>query len=247
MNENKIKKILLNETCDALNSVDNKINILFNLKKKNTFFTFRKRIMILTSIFLLLVTTLYLDFEVYAQTTIYIDINPSFELIIDNNENVKKLNLKNEDALTNFYNIQFEGKSIEEVFYLIINTAIEKNFLDTNSTDNAILLGGYNKNFNKLNRIINKITEKLERSIAKNGLASEIIVEKATKKEVKIKNLNISPSKLKLMNSIIKLDNSYQIESLQDLSITELNIIYKGLKDIQKENKNNSKKKTIEK
>ena len=69
---------------------------------------------------------------------VIIDINPSIEFQLDDNDNVTKVVPLNEDARVLVAGIQINGKSIDVVIDEIIEEAVELGFIDEFSAENSV-------------------------------------------------------------------------------------------------------------
>jgi len=80
-----------------------------------------------------------------SEIIVGIDINPSIEFTVDENDIVTSFNLVNEDALILCADVEFIGMNVEEAIELFIQLATEAGFIDVEAEDNAVLftvLGG---------------------------------------------------------------------------------------------------------
>lgn len=75
-----------------------------------------------------------------ANIYVSVDINPSIEFIIDENDNVISYNLLNEDAEVLCVDVDFIGMNIEEAVELFVELATEAGFIDVDSEDNEVLI-----------------------------------------------------------------------------------------------------------
>ena len=72
-----------------------------------------------------------------SEIIVGIDINPSIEFTVDENDIVTSFNLVNEDALILCADVEFIGMNVEEAIELFIQLATEAGFIDVEAEDNA--------------------------------------------------------------------------------------------------------------
>ena len=71
-------------------------------------------------------------------STITLDINPSIEINLDRNENVKSIVALNDDAME-IINSNIKGKTLEETIDTIVDNLIDKGYVKENDTIEIIL------------------------------------------------------------------------------------------------------------
>jgi hypothetical protein len=71
--------------------------------------------------------------------TLSVDINPSFELTLDKNENVVDVGAKNDDARDLLQGINFKGQTLIQVLSILVTRAVELDYL--NQERKLIVLG----------------------------------------------------------------------------------------------------------
>lgn len=159
---------------------------------------------------------------------IFIDINPSIEIVAKRNGTVKSLSALNAQA-EGLIGDDYKGRDVEEVVGEIIDKAIELGYIE-NEEENEILISVSGKNRGTqqavLEKVFLKISGKLESKNIKGNITKQA-VSKADKAEAD--KYNISPGKLLLIEEIIKLDPARDIDGLKDKSVKELRAIYKSL------------------
>lgn len=81
-----------------------------------------------------------------VDSIVSIDVNPSIELTIDQNDRVIKSKASNDDAAAILKNMNLRDKDISEATGTIVNRLLEHGYLAKNSTDNAILISVASRN-----------------------------------------------------------------------------------------------------
>ena len=116
-----------------------------------------------------------------SEIIVGVDINPSIEFIVDENDIVTSFNLVNEDALILCADVEFIGMSIEDAIELFIQLATEAGFIDIEAEDNAVLftiLGGDDDAL--VERLKERIRVRAVSFFARNFINAEIFTEDFT-------------------------------------------------------------------
>ncbi len=160
-----------------------------------------------------------------SELYVAVDINPSIEFIVDEEDVVTSFNLVNEDALILCADIEFIGMNIEDAIELFITLATEAGFIDIESEDNAVLftvLGGDDE------ALVEKLQERIRvrtlRYFARNFINAEIFTEDFTHEDLVIQaeELRITPGKLKLILLAQSYDEALTIEVGMETSVKDL-------------------------
>ena len=144
-------------------------------------------------------------------STITLDINPSIEIRLNKDEKVKKVVALNKDAkdiVTNEYN----NKTLEETFELLITNLIDKGYVNDNVVDVILYTDGEVNN--------KEVASELEFIFGKKDVHTEVIViEEITKEDERLaKEHNISPAKASYINTIV--NENINVDSLVDKSVS---------------------------
>lgn len=147
-------------------------------------------------------------------TVVLIDINPSFEIVADNNDIVKSVTGLNSDARIVLLGKNYSGKNLYEVCSDIVNTAIALNYVDT--VTNMINISAYNPN----RSIEQSALQKIQNSVSNTQGQYEFVI------------VDSEQAKTNLINDIIA--QYGQLNGLSEKTITELHRILMNY-DITKE------------
>ncbi len=150
-----------------------------------------------------------------GQTVVLIDINPSFEIIADENDVVEKVTGLNSDARIVLLGKNYAGKNLYDVCNDIVITAIHLNYVG--AVSDIVNIIAYNQNSKNESLTINKITSLIEESV---GGSAQVVVS------------NSNEAKQKLINDIVA--QYGDINGLSDKTIAELHRILMAY-DISKE------------
>lgn len=159
---------------------------------------------------------------------IYIDINPSVEIVTKKDGSVKKLNALNDDG-AHLINFDYRGLDVEFVVDTILFKAIELGYIKKDG-GNEILISVLGKDSDRESKIMDKLYEKIEKRLKADNIKADVLKQRISKNDKdRADKLKISAGKLKLIEKIIELDPSKTIEGLKDKSVKELQAIYRYL------------------
>lgn len=171
-----------------------------------------------------------LYFEEYE--SVYIDTNPSVELVLNRFERIHKVIYHNEDARKAFADVELKGLRAEDGMGAIIDALSTQGYV---TEDAEICISTSSKKNANTQKLLEKMTEKAQKQAKSNGCSVNISSEKLSKQEIEqAKEQGISPAKLKRIQAIRALDPSYTEEQLAEMDINTLTKLYKELSRAQK-------------
>lgn len=145
-------------------------------------------------------------------TTLSIDINPSLELTLDQNQTVIKTEAINADAASLLSQVTLLGTNLNLAMERLLNKATENGYL-LEGQENAVLFAVKNKNSNIKNKVQEALNRKTNSYFTEHNMAGGAIFEEY-KNELKqefdeLKNsfeddVNISPAKYLYIKRIIE-------------------------------------------
>ena len=148
-------------------------------------------------------------------STIYLEINPSIEIKVDNNENVVSVKALNDDA-KDIVNSSFEGKALNDLMDNIVNKIIEYGYVSDNSVTLLMHVSGKLEDTDIADRIKGSFIEK-------DINAKTIIIDEVSKEDEEFaKTHNISPYKAAFLNKVKEENENINIEELVDKPIREI-------------------------
>ena len=172
----------------------------------------------------------------YANAYITIDINPSIEIITNDEGLVEQVNPLNYDAEILLLEIDFSGKTVDEVIDTIMNLALEAGYL-VEEEENAIIITTVTDNEKNKDRLENKVNETISKFKERHKLRMKLYNEnqRATLElEELAEELNISIGKLKMINKAMEIDPELTLEIAKDMSVKDLNkIITENRKELK--------------
>lgn len=163
------------------------------------------------------------------QSEVFIDVNPSFKLLVTPADKVKKYVALSDDSKDLFITAKIEGKSIDEASEYIFDTLFEKGYINE---DNEIFISATGKNSKNANKAIQKVKEKAEKCMKDRGINGKVNSDDSIAPSNP--EGNISPAKTKKINEILALTDDYTQKELEEKSMSELSKILKSLSKTNK-------------
>ena len=165
--------------------------------------------------------------QAVATSMVRMDINPSVELILDQNDKVLSFRVENEDAALAFYGEEgVVGLTVEEATNKILDITAEYDYL--NKDNNDVSISVYGKDGDAENAIFTKIKASMETNTEtykfdvvinnnNSDFSNEIVVEK-----LKDRYPNLTVSKYALINEAVECDASLTFDAAYEMSISDL-------------------------
>jgi len=161
--------------------------------------------------------------EVIA-STVSIDINPSVELLLNEDDEIIDIEAINEDGelLIDNHN-RFKGLSIDTAIRILVDNAIAKGFIE--DSDPAILVNVVAENASKKALVQEKIEVAFTRESMRHQQAFNVrnMVQELTENvKEQAKNHQMTGARYRLIETILETTNVYTFEDLETLNIHDL-------------------------
>ena len=256
MNKNLKEKIISSfnaETPDLkekiLNSCQNQeqIPLIIENKSKRRF-NFGKLVAIACCFFMFCTGILLGKFipnpqnEITPSTRLYLDVNPSIELVLDKNNTVISCNALNDDAEIILTDITLDGVNLKTAISALVGSMYIKGYLSL--TDNSMLISVDSTDKINTNTFLSFVTNQVNAVFSDTEMECSIIAQGVPVDESlknRAKENGISVGKMHLLDKIVGyMDEvtSDDILNLKDMSIKDLNLIYSQKDDGDIENEN---------
>lgn len=165
---------------------------------------------------------LFLHNRSVIETRIIIDVNPSFEVQLNKQGQVKKVIGINKDAQNILEKITFTDENLNNTIEKLIKTMDENGYFKNKT---AVLVSVQNKQKNTALHIENTIKKQIK-NLCKNSETNPIIYTQSIENNKEIQkvaqNYHISNGRATLIYKMLKKDNSWKIEDLSSMTIDEL-------------------------
>lgn len=169
------------------------------------------------------------------EASIYLDVNPSIEIQVDEDDNVIECIAGNSDGEKILENIILDGVDVDTALYAIVGSMYTNGYLNT--TTNSILVSVDSENDNDED-LLSNISQQIDNVFKQNEeMNCSIIAQKIDYNadlHNNAKQYNISVGKMQLIDKIILKSDLYtdeNIRELSEMSIHELDLVYNSIKD----------------
>ena len=243
--EYQIYEALNERTPDILTSIKDSHEFKIPVKAKKTFFkriSFKSLSYSLATVFtLVLLVALVFSSQPgtpVVASTITVDINPSIQITLDEDDfviNVTAINADGEEIINN--NVKFRGLTLDKTIEIIIEAAYKRGYIVETTDENIILITVDSNNLEVRNRLEFQLESKIANEVNRYAPIVRVIKERRTNLtndetdhlKMVAKDNHMSLGKLLLIRKIIALDSTRSLDELKDYSVRELYRIHNGL------------------
>ena len=243
--EYQIYEALSERTPDILASIKNSREFRVPVKPKKAFFgnfSFKSFSYSLATVFtLVLLVALVFSSQQgtpVVASTITVDINPSVQITLDEDDlviNVTAINADGEEIINN--NVKFQGLTLDETIEIIIEAAYIHGYIVETTDENIILISVDSDDLEVRDRLEFELESKIASEVNRYAPVVRVIKERRTNltddetdQLIDVaKDNEVSLGKLLLIRKIIALDSSYSLDELKDSPVRELYRIYNDL------------------
>ncbi len=158
------------------------------------------------------------------KTYITIDINPSIELVADDDDIVIEANPLNDDAIVLLTDLEVIGLTLKEAAVVIAEEAREMGFIDETSDDNLVLITIYEDDEERQEELAEGINEELEQHFKEKQVDVAIKSQGITPAlKDQANEYGISNGKMMYIKKAIEMSGEYTVEELSSLTMKEIN------------------------
>ncbi len=154
-----------------------------------------------------------------------VDINPSIEFVVDEDDLVESYTLLNEDAEIICVDIDFVGMNIEDAVELFVELATEAGFIDVDGEDNAVLITVLGDEESEMPaRIRERLRNRIMRFMAMRYINGVVLTEDFTQEDliIQAEELGVTPGKLKLVLLAQTIDEELTLEVGLEMPVKDL-------------------------
>jgi len=161
---------------------------------------------------------------------VYLDVNPSIEIVTNRQDKVINLQADNVDGQRLIEDLKYKGKKVYQVTEEILDRMVSENYLD--KEQEFLLLSVYNKNQDKAEKQKQNLDQKIHEHLQAKELQPIVLAQKLDNTstiEKYAKEYGISVSKMTFIRNMIILNPELKTEALVNLSIGELVRLSQGM------------------
>lgn len=236
--ESSLKEAFQNATPDLMDSIladcENEKGRILTMTEEKRFFKQKKSYITIAACFMLVFAAFAGYFALNNQNishntttpniaaTVTLDVNPSIEIQVDENEKTIAVLPLNEDAKTAIGEMDFTGSNIDVTIHALIGSMVTKGYI----TDfkNCVLLSV--ESANHATELREKLTAEISALIGENTFGGSVITQTVNNTNEELKELaqayNISVGKAQLVNTVLSVKNDKTFAELATASVTEL-------------------------
>lgn len=169
---------------------------------------------------------------IQAYSYITMDINPSFQLVLNQDDHVQEIVYYNEEAQSVLKSLDMKGKEYEEALTLILTNKEYKTYM---KEDAYLQVSVYSKDEKRANNIEQNVSTYLNKNVK---IPHECIhVNEKTMQNAQ--SHHMSSGKYMVIEKIVKADASYKVDDLKNKSMAELRTIYYTITNEELDTKGN--------
>lgn len=162
---------------------------------------------------------------------VYLDVNPSVEIVTNKRDKVINILAYNTDGKSIVDGIDYKGRDVVLVTEEIVRNMVDQGYIV--SAEDYILLSVYNKNLEKLKSQQQRLNTSIHSYMGKREFVPIVLIqnlEKTSTIESFANEYGISLSKMTFIRNLMILNPELQVEDLVDLSLKELIILSQSMK-----------------
>ena len=157
---------------------------------------------------------------------VYLDVNPSVEIVTNKKEDVIKLLSFNEDGDRIIQDVDYKGRNMVLVTEELVKKMVVDGYIK--DSDDYLLVSVFNKDHEKKQQQKDRLNTSIHNFMEKEEFSPIILlqnIEKTSTIENYAREFGISPSKMTFIRNMIILNPELQVEDLVPLSLSELIMI----------------------
>lgn len=157
---------------------------------------------------------------------IMLDINPSIEISVDENNNIKDFVGLNDDGSKVLDGMKIKGESTDDALKTVISEVVDQGYISAEANSVLVSIEGVDEN--KSDEIKKEVADCISQTLTEKSLEGAIIVQVIPENESLTsvsETYGISVGKAQLINQIIEQNKFLSFEELSELSIHELNLL----------------------
>lgn len=204
-------------------------------------FRYMKQMIAAAAVFVLMLTGTLCGIGFYneAYESVYIDVNPSVEIVLNRFEKINDVIYHNEDAERVFSELDLEGKKVNDGICMIIDKLSDENYIKDEA---EVFITAASEKNKELEAFLEGIIATAKSYSDEKGYSASFSSQTMTKEEIKEAHENgMSPARYKLIEFIKTFYPDFDEEMLNELDMKALQEIRKALESIGNPGSNNDK------
>lgn len=187
-------------------------------------------------------TAMYLYRNLYVESTVYLDVNPSVELQTNTKQEVVKAVAHNEDGEKILADMELEHTDVDVALNAVLGSMVKQGYLS--EAKHMILLSVEGKNQAKADMMCKRLRTEVDnclQSLLGKGKVYAQSIQSDNQIAEQAKKYGITPGKVIFIQEILEENPQLDFETLAKMPMSELEkYVYHQEGDIEKEEKNES-------
>ena len=158
---------------------------------------------------------------------IILDINPSIEISVDENNNIKDFVGLNDDGSKVLDGMKIKGEATDDALKTVISEVVDQGYISAEANSVLVSIEGVDES--KSDEIKEDIAQCISQTLTEKSLDGAIVVQVIPSDDESLASISetygISEGKAQLINQIITQNKFHTFEELAELSIHELNLL----------------------
>lgn len=158
-----------------------------------------------------------------VDSLIYLDVNPSFEVSVDKNEQVIELKTLKPEDVALIDSIDYRGKDLYQVTEQLLDILISEGFID--AAHHTMLVSVLNDNMEIRNRQANQLNSSIKAHLQNQSIQGVVLrqgIAKSNTIDDFAVEYEVSVGKMTFIRNLIILDSTLKVEDLAVLSLEDL-------------------------
>ena len=179
------------------------------------------RIIPIAAVLIMMLSCLLVGAGIYATEyeTVYVDINPSIEVSVNRFSRIIGVDYLNDDAERCFSELSLKNRSAEQGMTRILDVLNEEGYLE----NGELYISVSCKNEKHAEKLLTKLEEHTEKTQKEKGYSVTVFTQKiAPEDRQAAKEMGISPTKYRMIEDIIRENNTYSQEDLKNMKMKDL-------------------------
>lgn len=158
---------------------------------------------------------------------IILDINPSIEISVDENNNIKDFVGLNDDGSKVLDGMKIKGEATDDALKTVISEVVAQGYISAEANSVLVSIEGVDES--RSDEIKEDIARCISQTLTEKSLDGAIVVQVIPSDDESLASISetygISEGKAQLINQIIEQNKFHSFEELSELSIHELNLL----------------------
>ncbi len=173
-----------------------------------------------------------------SYASLYIDVNPSVELVIDTENRVVECNALNADAEAVLNGMELQGVSMHTALNAIIGSMYMNGYLDAANETDTILISTKADDESKFVTLLSDVANDVNSILSSSNIICSIVAQRLADNHIgpngeQIEQSGISHGKAALINKILSVigEGEYDFNTLAEMKLKQLNSLYHSIMD----------------